>query len=121
VSEPNPVGSPAAQPGGADRRRHSYLVNDLKVDNRHPDAPVVATELVGSNAGGYEPFARYLRDNPHIRSFDNRRRGYTRCAVIRQRWYIDLRVVDTVKRRRRRRADPGLLRGRGRQPRRQRS
>jgi hypothetical protein len=72
VSEPNPVGSPAVQPGGADRRRHSYLVNDLKVDNRHPEAPVVATELVGSNAGGYEPFARYLRDNPHIRSFDNR-------------------------------------------------
>jgi alkaline phosphatase D len=81
---------------------HSYLVSDLKVDNRHPDAPAVATELVGtsisSGAGGYEPFARYLRDNPHIRFFDNRRRGYTRCTVIRQRWYADLRVVDTVKR-----------------------
>jgi alkaline phosphatase D len=81
---------------------HSYLVSDLKVDNRRPDAPVVATELVGtsisSSAGGYEPFAKYLRDNPHIRFFDNRRRGYTRCTVIRQRWYTDLRVVDTVKR-----------------------
>lgn len=38
------------------------------------------------------------RDNPHIRFFDNRRRGYTRCTVIRRRWYTDLRVVDTVER-----------------------
>jgi alkaline phosphatase D len=81
---------------------HAYLVNDLKVDNRHPDAPVVATELVGtsisSGGGGYQSFAKFLRDNPHIRFFDNRRRGYSRCTVIRQRWYTDLRVVDTVER-----------------------
>ncbi len=81
---------------------HSYMVNDLKVDNRHPDAPVVATELVGtsisSSAGKFESFVKYLRDNPHIRFFDNRRRGYTRCTIIRRRWYTDLRVVDTVER-----------------------
>ena len=53
---------------------------------------------ISSSAGGYKPFARYLRDSPHIRFFDNRRRGYTRCTVIRERWYTDLRVVDTVER-----------------------
>jgi alkaline phosphatase D len=38
------------------------------------------------------------RANPHVRYFDNRHRGYTRCTVIHQRWYADLRVVDTVER-----------------------
>jgi alkaline phosphatase D len=41
---------------------------------------------------------KHLRANPRVRYFDNRRRGYTRCTVIRQRWYADLRVVDTVER-----------------------
>jgi alkaline phosphatase D len=28
----------------------------------------------------------------------HRLRGYTGCAVIRDRWYADLRVVDTIER-----------------------
>jgi alkaline phosphatase D len=43
---------------------HSFFVNDLRLSNRDPGGPAVAT----------------------------------RCTVIRQRWYTDLRVVDTVKR-----------------------
>jgi alkaline phosphatase D len=65
-------------------------------------APVVATELVGtsisscaSKTGG---FRRHLADNPHVRFFESRLRGYTRCTVIRERRHADLRVVDTVER-----------------------
>jgi alkaline phosphatase D len=81
---------------------HAFLVNDLRLPGRDPDAPVVATELVGtsisSGASKSSGFRKHLRDNPHIRFFESRLRGYTRCTVIRERWYADLRVVDTVER-----------------------
>lgn len=81
---------------------HSFFVNDLRLSNRDPGSPVIATEFVGtsisSSAGKFESFVKHLRANPHVRYFDNRRCGYTRCMVIRQRWYADLRVVDTVER-----------------------
>jgi len=82
---------------------HSFFVNDLKLDNRRADAPVLATEFVGtsitSGAGKYGAFARHLPENPHIRFFESRLRGYARCTVIRQRWYTDLRVIDSILRR----------------------
>jgi alkaline phosphatase D len=68
-----------------------------------PTPPVVATELVGtsisSGASKSTGFRKHLEDNPHIRLFEIRLRGYTRCTVIRERWYADLRVVDTIERR----------------------
>jgi alkaline phosphatase D len=82
---------------------HSFFVNDLKLDNRREDAPVLATEFVGtsisSEAGKYGAFARHVRENPHIRFFESRLRGYTRCSISRARWSTDLRVVETAKRR----------------------
>jgi alkaline phosphatase D len=82
---------------------HSFLVGDLKLDNHREHAPALATEFVGtsisSSAGRYGAFARHLPDNPHIRFFENRLRGYARCTSLRQRWYTDLRVVDTVQQR----------------------
>jgi alkaline phosphatase D len=81
---------------------HAFFVNDLRLPGRGPDAPVVATELVGtsisSGASKSSGFRKHLRDNPHIRFFESRLRGYTRCTVIRDRWYADLRVVDTIER-----------------------
>ena len=81
---------------------HAFLVNDLQLPGQGVGAPVVATELVGtsisSGASKSSGFRRHLRDNPHVRFFESRLRGYTRCTVIRERWYADLRVVDTVER-----------------------
>ncbi|HEX2159329.1 MAG TPA: alkaline phosphatase D family protein, partial [Actinomycetes bacterium] len=81
---------------------HSYFVNDLKLSNRDPGAPVVATELVGtsisSGAGSYQAFRKHLADNPHVRFFDNRWRGYLRSTVLRERWYADLLAMRTVER-----------------------
>jgi alkaline phosphatase D len=63
---------------------------------------VVATELVGtsisSGAGSYQAFRKRLADNPHVRFFDSRWRGYLRCVADRGRWMTDLRVVETVER-----------------------
>jgi alkaline phosphatase D len=82
---------------------HSYFVNDLHLPGPRADAPVVATELVGtsisSGAGSYQAFRKHLKDNPHVRFFDNRWRGYLRCTVIRERWYADLLALSTAERR----------------------
>ena len=63
---------------------------------------MVATELVGtsisSGASKSSGFRKHLRDNPNIRFVESRLRGYTRCTVIRDCWYADLRVVDTIER-----------------------
>jgi alkaline phosphatase D len=81
---------------------HSYWVNNLKVDNHRPDAPVVASEFVGTSISStgipYDRYSQFLPDNPHVRFFDSRLRGYLRCTVDRRRWTTDLRVVDTVER-----------------------
>lgn len=80
---------------------HSFWVSDLKPDFRDHASPVVASEFVGtsiSSAGvSYDRFAAILPDNPHIKFFESRLRGYMRCTVSRERWTSDLRVVDTTK------------------------
>jgi alkaline phosphatase D len=59
---------------------HSFFANDLRVDFDDPNSPVVATEFVGtsvSSAGpSYDLLAATLPDNPHVRFFDSRKRGY---------------------------------------------
>ena len=80
---------------------HSFWVSDLKPDFFDSNSPVVASEFVGTsistNGVPYEEFSSYLPDNPHIKFFESRQRGYVRCTVDRQRWTSDLRVVDTVE------------------------
>ena len=80
---------------------HSFWVTDLKVDFDDPRAPVVASEFVGtsiSSAGvPYERFAAFLPENPHVKFFESRRRGYVRCELTPERWTSDLRVVETVR------------------------
>jgi alkaline phosphatase D len=81
---------------------HSFWVNDLHLDNQRPGAKVLASEFVGtsitSSGPPYEQYRGYLADNPHVRFFESRWRGYLRCEVDHRRWRTDLRVVDTVRR-----------------------
>jgi alkaline phosphatase D len=81
---------------------HSFWVNDLKLDNHRPGAPVLASEFVGTSISSsgplYELYRSYLADNPHVRFFESRWRGYLRCQVDHRRWRTDLQVVDTVQR-----------------------
>jgi len=81
---------------------HSNWVNDLRVDDRHADTPVVATEFVGTSisSGGNgldEPknLKTLLEENPCVR-FHNRQRGYVRCVVTPSDWRSDYQVVPEV-------------------------
>ena len=83
---------------------HSGWVNELRIDDRRHDDPVVATEFVAtslsSGGNGVEKpkgHAELLADNPCIK-FHNRERGYIRCAVTPQSWKADYMVVDDVTR-----------------------
>jgi alkaline phosphatase D len=81
---------------------HSFWVNDLKLNNHQPSAAVLASEFVGTSISSsgplYELYRGYLPDNPHVRFFESRWRGYLRCKVDHRRWRTDLRVVETVQR-----------------------
>jgi alkaline phosphatase D len=81
---------------------HSNWVNDLRVDDRRADTPVVATEFVGTSItsggngvdrpGGLEAL---LAENPFVR-FHNRQRGYVRCTLTPSTWQSDFMVVGDV-------------------------
>lgn len=81
---------------------HTNWVNDLRVDDRQADTPVVATEFVGtsisSGGNGSPTFAKLdalLAGNPGVR-FHNRERGYVRCTVTPDTWASDYVVVEDV-------------------------
>lgn len=82
---------------------HSNWVNDLRVDDRKHDAPVAATEFVGTSisSGGNAPkevpagLEKLQAANPAVKFF-NRERGYVRCAVTPNEWRSDYVVVEDV-------------------------
>jgi alkaline phosphatase D len=83
---------------------HTNWVNDLRVDDRVTETPVVATEFVGTSisSGGNglrEPkyLAELLSENPCVR-YHNAERGYVRCAVSPATWQSDYIVVEDVTR-----------------------
>lgn len=80
---------------------HSFWVTDLKTDYQDDKAPVVATEFVGTSisSGGpnYDLFSAFLPENPHVKFFESRLRGYVQCSITPQQWVSQLQVVDTVK------------------------
>ncbi len=82
---------------------HSNWVNDLRVDDRKPETPVVATEFVGTSvtSGGngqaeIPGVEAFLALNPGVR-FVNRQRGYVRCTVTPRSWTSDYRIVEDIK------------------------
>jgi alkaline phosphatase D len=83
---------------------HSNWVNDLRVDDRKAEGPVVATEFVGtsisSGGKGLKEFAgldSLKQRNPGV-VFHNRERGYVRCTVTPKRWTSDYVVAEDVTR-----------------------
>ena len=79
---------------------HSFWVTDLKADFGDPGSATVATEFVGTSVTSqgppYERFRAFLPENPHIRYFESRERGYVRVEVTPALWRADLRAVSTV-------------------------
>jgi alkaline phosphatase D len=80
---------------------HSFWVNDLKRDFDDPGSPAVATEFVGTSisAAGpsYEQFMKFLPDNPHVRYFESRRRGYVSVELTPARMTTRFRVLSDVR------------------------
>jgi len=83
---------------------HSAWANELRVDDRQPEEPLVATEFVATSlsSGGNGPerpagLDQILADNPGVR-FHNGERGYIRCTVTPAAWRSDFMVVDDVLR-----------------------
>ncbi len=80
---------------------HSFWVNDVKADFNDPQSATVATEFVGTSltsAGpAYEPLAKSLPDNPHVKLFESRKRGYAFFEATQNALNADLRVVDDVR------------------------
>ncbi|HVE02801.1 MAG TPA: alkaline phosphatase D family protein [Rhizomicrobium sp.] len=79
---------------------HSFWANDLKTDFDDPSAPAIASELVGTSITSYGPpydqFSKLLPDNPHIKFFDSRKRGYVSVALTRERLKADYQVVSDI-------------------------
>jgi alkaline phosphatase D len=81
---------------------HSNWVNELRIDDRETDKPIVATEFVGtsisSSGNGVDKPAnldRLMAENACLR-FHNRQRGYVRCEVTPQAWRSDFVTVSDV-------------------------
>jgi alkaline phosphatase D len=83
---------------------HANWVNELRVDDRQADTPIVATEFMGTSISSEgdgvekpESWDFITSQNPGNRFF-NGERGYVRCTVTPDAWLSDYRVVPYVSR-----------------------
>jgi alkaline phosphatase D len=83
---------------------HSNWVNDLRLDDRHPETPVIATEFVGTSIssdgdGADRPtdLDTLLAENPCVK-YHNAERGYVRCTLTSKTWHSDYCTVPYVTR-----------------------
>lgn len=80
---------------------HSNWVKSVRAPGR-PDAPVVATEFVGTSISSVwpEPLDRPFREsmgrNPDVSFYDSSRRGYLLCTLTPDLWTTDLMTADTT-------------------------
>ena len=81
---------------------HANYVNDLRVDDREADKPIVAAEFVGTSIssggdGEDQPkgIGRLLSDNAGLR-YHNRERGYVRCTLTPTLWNTDYVTIPKV-------------------------
>ncbi|MGD9617894.1 MAG: alkaline phosphatase [Alphaproteobacteria bacterium] len=80
---------------------HSFWANELKPDFDDPQAAIVATEFITSSVTSkgpsHEQFAAWAADNPHVRFFDSRKRGYASAELSPERLEVAFRAVDDVR------------------------
>lgn len=80
---------------------HSFWVNDLHLNGQGPTSPIVATEFVGTSVTSYGPsyggFMKMMADNPHVKFFDSRQRGYLIAEVQPGHMTVALRGISDQK------------------------
>jgi alkaline phosphatase D len=75
---------------------HSYWVTDLKAEFANPSSATVATEFVGTSITSDPPpqeLISLLPQNPHIRYFESRYRGYVAVDLTRDRMEALFRII----------------------------
>ncbi|HXE67840.1 MAG TPA: alkaline phosphatase D family protein [Hyphomicrobiaceae bacterium] len=76
---------------------HSFWTTDLKQDFEDPRSPTVATEFVGTSITSDPPpyglIAELLPENPHVRYFESRHRGYVVVDLERARMQVRFRSI----------------------------
>jgi alkaline phosphatase D len=76
---------------------HSFWTTDLKADFNEPRSPTVATEFVGTSITSDPPpyglIAELLPENPHVRYFESRHRGYVAVDLDRERMRVRMRSI----------------------------
>ncbi|MBI3677450.1 MAG: alkaline phosphatase D family protein [Proteobacteria bacterium] len=79
---------------------HSFWTSDLKLDFDDTNSPTVASELVGtsvsSNGPPFEQFAGFLPDNPHIKFFESRKRGFVSLEIARKQMTARFKALADV-------------------------
>jgi alkaline phosphatase D len=79
---------------------HSFWTNDLKLDFDDPRSSTVATEFVGTSITSpgvsFERFSSFLPENPHVRFFESRKRGYVMVDLERRRMTTRFQTVSDV-------------------------
>jgi alkaline phosphatase D len=79
---------------------HSFWANDLKLDFDDAASPVVASEFVGTSVSAHPPpydlFMKFMPDNPHVRYFESRKRGYAMLEIEPKRMTAHFRSLADV-------------------------
>ena len=76
---------------------HSFWATDLKADFNNPWSATLATEFVGTSITSDPPphglIAELLPENPHVRYFESRHRGYVAVDLNRDRMQARFRII----------------------------
>ena len=76
---------------------HSFWATDLKADFNIAGSPTLATEFVGTSITSDPPpyglIAELLPENPHVRYFESRHRGYVAVDLDRERMHVRFRSI----------------------------
>jgi alkaline phosphatase D len=80
---------------------HSFWANDLKADFDDPRSATIATELVGTSVSSVGPsytrFRKWTEDNPHVRFFESRKRGYVSVDLTPERLTARFRALSDAR------------------------
>jgi alkaline phosphatase D len=76
---------------------HSFWSTDLKADFANPSSATVATEFVGTSITSDPPprerILAVLPENPHVRFFESRYRGYVAIDLTRDRMETRMQII----------------------------
>lgn len=79
---------------------HSWWQADLKADYNDPESQTVGTEFVTTSVTAhsyaYNRFMRMLPNNPHIKFFDDRKRGYSLIDVTPETWTVQMKEMTSI-------------------------